>query len=517
MQLGGACNCRCTFCEADPRPEVTPEAVRARAEATRPAVLVLTGPGEPLMRRDLAELVHAARRGTASAVALVTNGRALAYPRAAGAVASLEPSHVIVSLLSAYASVHDALTRTDGSHAQTLDGLAHLAALVRDRRTSLVVRTVPHDGLEDGVDDLVSLARARGAAHVWVDGEWPHERGQGVLVGPEVERILLQVPHEERSREGSAEARMHPEERAVSLVVRTGCRNACSFCTTRIIQEKSRAPWVLDDLTQFHASLEEGASRGFDSLRFVAVEPLEHPDLPDLVARARDLGYTRIEAWTSARSLADPGHAEELASRGLTAVCALLLGSSAEVHDAAARAPGSFDETMAGLRRARELLEVSTHVVLVRQNLDDLERIVDMARSMGLGEPDWVVVPAPSSEDREIYRSFAPGWTHLARTAAGLAPDVMRKVIERGLLWQVPPCVLERTEGIDPDWIRSLVPPPPEQVSEGSKDQPGAALKMRSPCPLEKRCAAADRCPGLYTIHVDVFGTHELLPFEVDT
>ena len=111
VPVAGDCNCRCEECPIVPAPPVTADQVRARAEAERPAVLVLTGPGEPTLHRDLPRLLHAARRGGAGDVALVTNGRALAYPRTAARIAGLRPAAVAVTLRHPDAATHDGLVR----------------------------------------------------------------------------------------------------------------------------------------------------------------------------------------------------------------------------------------------------------------------------------------------------------------------------------------------------------------------------------------------------------------------
>ena len=494
LPVGGSCNSRCEVCPGLGADPVTADEVRAAAAERVPAVLVLTGPGEPLLRRDLEELVHAARRGSASNVALVTNGRALAYPQLAGAVASLGFSHVIVTLLSPEAGTHDRLTRVPGSCEQTLSGISNLVRLARERGTRVLVRTVDRPGLADEVEALARLARERGAGRLWVDAA-----GR-----PGVEELLLEAPHESRSSQGRVPARFHDDEGAVSLVVRTGCRNACSFCTTRLIQEQARAGWCLDDLSAFHEALEEGSSRGLNTLRFVAVEPLEHPDIADLVRQARQLGYSSIEAWTSARALADPALARTLAAAGLTAIDVVLMGSSARVHDEVARAAGAFEETMAGIENARGLLDARCHVVLVRQNLEDLAGIVRMARSLGLGDPTHVLLPSPSTDDERGYAAFAARMSDVASGAARLEPGA-----RRGLLRQIPPCILERTPGLDPPRRSS---PRREEIREGRIEDPGTGPKLRSPCPSRDRCAAGDRCPGYHDLYARVFGTDEIVP-----
>jgi hypothetical protein len=368
--------------------------------------------------------------------------------------------------------------------------------------------------MDRSLEDLALLARRIGAHRLWVDGGvGPDVEVDGMMIsmGRGVERYLLEAPHETRTRTGRVKARMHPGEGAVSLVVRTGCRNACTFCTTRIIQEAGNAAWPLDDLESFHAELEEGMANGLDTLRFVAVEPLEHPDVDALVSLARGMGYVRVEAWTSARALADPAWAARLAEAGLTAIEVPLFGSSPGVHDVVAGDPWSFAETMRGIDNALSRFRVSWHLVVTRQNLGDMGGVVRLAGSLGLGEPSSVLVPSPSSTDPALFEAFSARMGDIAREVA-LLGETGRMLLVRGLGTQIPPCVLESTPGIDVGLVRSLPVPVRDWVREGSLDEPGAALKLRSPCPFEAECGAARRCAGLHAIYVTVHGTAELVP-----
>ena len=519
LPVGGDCNCRCDRCTFVRLPPMHPEQARLMMEGPRPGCVVLQGPGEPPLRDDLERLVHAVRRGGAGQVSLVTNGRVLAYPRRAEALASLDLGLIAVTIRHPSSDEHDRLTRAPGSYEQTLAGLRNLARALQGRRTDLVVRAPIHEAVRGRVAALALLARSAGADAVWFDGDEDPvladevaavaRQGHPVRWRGAIESLLLPETVPARSSEGDVPARFH--DGVVSLVVRTGCANACLFCTTRIIQEAGRAPWSLSDLTGFHDALEQGRQQGLTTLRLVAVEPLEHPDIPRLLQRAQDLGFTRIEAWTSGRALLDEPWADRLAQAGLTHIDVPLFGPDAAVHDAVADVPGSFDETMVGLGHALTRFEVVWHLVLTKQNLGALAATVDMARERGLGELVSVLLPSPSSHDPGPYEAFAPRFTDIIRALAALPPDLAARLLERGLAQAVPPCVVEDEPGLA-GVLTGITPPRPQTLEEVGDDQPGAEDKLRTTCPLIARCAAANRCPGLHTVYLDLFGTDELTP-----
>jgi MoaA/NifB/PqqE/SkfB family radical SAM enzyme len=506
LPVGGPCNSRCDGCEPEPCPPLTPDAVRAVVAAARPAVVVLTGPGEPTLRRDLAELVHAARQGGAARVALVTNGRMLAYPGAASTVAGLRLDAVAVTLLDPDPAVHDRIARVEGAFVQTLAGARNLA---RAGGIGWLLARTPSTLDAPARSRLARTAGEVGLQALWLDGPARGEPGPASLSVVDRAGFLRQLsraPPPARTHEGAVPIREHPGEGAVSLVVRTGCRNACVFCTTRLIQEHNRAPWPLEELTAFHEPLAEARERGYRSLRLVAVEPLEHPDIVAFIDRARTLGYRRIEAWTSGRALADQELLIQLADAGLTHVDVPLLGGSAVVHDRVAGAAGSFEETVSGLRAAAGRLAIRFHLVVVRQNLDDLAGMLALGRSLGLGEPASVLIPAPSLDDPEHYRAFA--FSHPAAAAAlhALGRSAREVLSSRGFVAQLPPCVL----GAEQELPRTAAQP--VGIRDGKLDEPGAAAKLRVPCSLARGCAAADRCPGHHRAYEAGLGVDALAP-----
>jgi len=522
LPVGGDCNCRCEGCPFVKVPPMHREQARLMIENLRPSALVLHGPGEPTLRDDLGPLFEAVRRGGAGSVALVTNGRTLAYPQRAARIADLRPSLVAVTVHHPRREVHDRLTRAPGSHEQTLAGLHNLARSLAGSPTRLVVRTVIRPELYEHLPELARLARRAGASDLWFDGDEDGSLSLRVasLEGAAVrlrwrgaiEALLLEIAPTTtpRTREGAAAPRFHPDERAVSLVVRTGCRNACSFCTTRIVTEHNRASWPLDDLGGFIPALEEGRDRGFDRLRLVAVEPLEHPDLSLLLRRARELGYRRIEAWTSGRALADEAWADELRSAGLTHLDIPLFGPDEATHDEVAGVPGAFAETAHGIARALQRFDVRWHLVLVRQNLSRIRETLERAAEMGLGEPAAVLIPSPSLENPDHYQRFAPRYREVADALAGLPRDLSKLLLHRGIGHQLPPCVLGASLGDSA--LHDLPAPPRSQLREAGEGEPGAAEKIAGRCPRADECGLAGRCPGVHALHLQVFGDAEVNP-----
>jgi len=523
LPVGGDCNCRCEACEFVRLPPADPEQSRLMLESLRPPAAMLHGPGEPTLHPDLAALVRAIRRAGVARIGVVTNGRALAYPDRVAALAALRLRLIAVTLWDPDASEHDRLVRAEGAASQSLAGLTRLARALRGTETVVAARIMIRPELRGKVAALARLAMGAGATELWFDGPEDEELatearaliadGLSVRWRAAVEGLLGAENLGSRTTDGAVPVRFHPDMEATSVVIRTGCRNACTFCTTRIIQESNAAAWQLDDLDGFIEGLQQGREQGFHRLRMVAIEPLEHPDLAGFVRRARDMGYDEIEAWTSARALADVSWADQLRDAGLTHLDVPLYGHTAELHDDIAGVRWSFDETVVGLENARTRFDVRWHLILVRQNLAHIADIVAFTESRGLGRPAAVLVPAPSTEDREPYEAFVPRLSDIAGELAKLPGDLGTDLIQRGLGHHLPPCVLHGLVGPDDEAAMPVIRDPIRYASEG---EPGADEKRTAPCPLEDMCAAASRCGGVHPMYLAVFGPGELQPFGAD-
>ena len=523
LPVGGECNCRCEDCAFVRLPPADPEQSRLMLEALRPPAVMLHGPGEPTLHPDLAGLVHAVRRAGVARIGVVTNGRALAYPDRAASLAALRLRVIAVTLRDPDAAEHDRLVRAEGAASQSLTGLTRLARVLEGSETVLAARIMIRPQLRGKVASLARLAVGAGATELWFDGPEDEdlatearalvEDGVSVRWRAAVESLLGAEHLGSRTTDGAVPVRFHPDDEAVSVVIRTGCRNACSFCTTRIIQEANAAAWPLDDLDGFLDGLRQGRDQGLHRLRMVAIEPLEHPDLTDFVRRARDMGYDEIEAWTSARALSDASWADELRDAGLTHLDVPLFGHDADLHDGIAGVRWSFDETLAGLDNAMSRFDVRWHLILVRQNLGHIADIVALAESKGLGRPAQVLVPSPSTEDHEPYEAFVPRLSALARELASLPGDLGAFLVRLGLGNHLPPCVLYEQGGpVAAVAVRFTQDP----IRYAGKGEPGADAKRKAPCPLEDMCAASARCHGVHPMYLALFGPSELKPFGAD-
>ena len=159
------------------------------------------------------------------------------------------------------------------------------------------------------------------------------------------------------------------------------CANRCVFCATG---DRISAALGWDKID---AILREHRAAGTDQLDIDGGEPTLHPQLADAVALARELGYRSINVTSNGRMLRDPAVAQRLLDSGITHLLISLHGATADVHDAATDAPGSYEQTVAGIDTVMALrpahVDTGMNVTIVRCNVDHLLPLAELAITKG--------------------------------------------------------------------------------------------------------------------------------------
>ncbi len=172
------------------------------------------------------------------------------------------------------------------------------------------------------------------------------------------------------------------------LKVGFACNNRCWFCAQGEKRERTRAIPM--------ARLVDGMRRAHRPGRGIVLtggEPTLHRDILAIVAAAREIGYREIQLQTNGRTLAYPELLDRLLRAGVTEISPALHGPDASVHDGLTRSPGSFDQTLAGIRNALGSgVGVVTNTVVVRPNLRHLSSIIKLLADQGVTHAQLAMV-----------------------------------------------------------------------------------------------------------------------------
>ncbi|MEZ4297700.1 MAG: radical SAM protein [Polyangiaceae bacterium] len=164
------------------------------------------------------------------------------------------------------------------------------------------------------------------------------------------------------------------------LALSFACNNACVFCAQGELRRTAEPVDTAAAIESAAASVQPG-----ETLALVGGEPTLDDRLPDFLRALDAAGAGRVLVQTNARRLAYRSYTKAL--REATPRLALdvsLTGSTEAMHDYHTGTPGSFKQTVLGLRNARaEKIPASVSVVITRSNFRHLIEIVRLCHTLG--------------------------------------------------------------------------------------------------------------------------------------
>lgn len=272
------------------------------------------------------------------------------------------------------------------------------------------------------------------------------------------------------------------------------CTNRCVFCAQG--EQRSRA--ADPGSSHVEEALRRLAETGARAVALVGGEPTLHAELPSWIERARQAGFEQIVVQTNGRRLAYSAYARELAAAGVTSVEISTAGPRADIHDFHTRVPGSFRQTLRGMRSARSAgLRVSATLVITRSNFRHLGEHVALAAQQG-AHALLLSLAVPRGSAQSSFARVVPrieAVTHEIRPATELANQLGLPLFARGL----PACSMPE-----------LVPMPLELLGPRWTELPHV---QGPPC---RACAWQSWCAGLEAAYADRYGFDELDPVAED-
>jgi radical SAM protein with 4Fe4S-binding SPASM domain len=165
----------------------------------------------------------------------------------------------------------------------------------------------------------------------------------------------------------------------MDLALTFRCQNNCVHCYAggpHETPELSTEDWkrVMDKLHEI----------GVFIFTFTGGEPTLREDLPELLAYAQRLGIV-TGLITNGRRLKDESYVKLLVGAGLDFVQITLESHVPEVHDEITRVPGSWEETVEGIRRiVPTTIYVTTNTTLNRKNADHFLDTIQFIHDLGV-------------------------------------------------------------------------------------------------------------------------------------
>jgi pyruvate-formate lyase-activating enzyme len=181
----------------------------------------------------------------------------------------------------------------------------------------------------------------------------------------------------------------------------TACNSRCLFCLDSDTPRNVFLP-----VEEVEGELRRGFEElGADKVILSGGEATLHPKFVHFIEYAKQLGYDRVQTVTNGFRLADKDFMRACLDAGLGEITFSLHGHTEALHDHMTQTEGAFRNLLKGLMRAlrdgRPIVNID--VVINKQNVAVLDKIVELGLSLGVREYDLLhVIPqAAAFENRD--------------------------------------------------------------------------------------------------------------------
>jgi MoaA/NifB/PqqE/SkfB family radical SAM enzyme len=186
--------------------------------------------------------------------------------------------------------------------------------------------------------------------------------------------------------------------------IKTGfiCNNNCRFCA-----QAHKKPFGNRTTNDIKKNLLNARKR-CASVVITGGEPTIRPDFLDLVRCAKKLGYRIIQIQTNGRMFSSINFCKRTINAGANEFSPALHGYCAEQHDFLTRTPGSFLQTINGIKNLKKLKQkVITNTVVSKPNYRDLPKIARLLVNLRVDQFQFAFVH-PIGNAEKYFNSIVP-------------------------------------------------------------------------------------------------------------
>jgi MoaA/NifB/PqqE/SkfB family radical SAM enzyme len=298
----------------------------------------------------------------------------------------------------------------------------------------------------------------------------------------------------------------------LDINVGDGCNLSCTFCT----DVDSRGRDLFRPTSFWLEELARAREEGKAGLLISGNEPTLRPDIPEIVAAARRLGFVEVELSTAGVRLADRGYLAELLGAGVNVLAVSIHGSNAETDGRQTGRPDFFEPRRRGFghfldlvgdRRAQDARGVylKTITIFTRDNLSDLPALVSF---LDRHEASYILLHYPwvKGAAEHNFDEVVPDYAAVMNALEPLRPRLQQTSGALALA-NLPPCVVPDL-AIGRTSRKDIVRPSAKQDG-----QAGPFLRVVSTMDPTltygkccQACALRERCRGVPQRYLERFG-----------
>jgi MoaA/NifB/PqqE/SkfB family radical SAM enzyme len=281
------------------------------------------------------------------------------------------------------------------------------------------------------------------------------------------------------------------------------CNNRCLFC----VQGDKRQHYRPRPLAQIERDLLQGLQRGSVGLVLTGGEPTLQKTFLAVIRLARKLGYADVQVQTNGRSFSYEAFCRAAIGAGATEFSPALHGSTAEIHDRLTCAPGSFAQTVAGIRTLVGLGQlVVTNTVITSENYRDLPALAELLVSLRVKQYQFAFVHMVGSAEANKTWLVPHKSEVMPFVAAGL--EVGKRAGVRCMTEAIPFCLL----GAYADYAAERIIPETMVFDADTTIEDYGAYRRsegKSKAPTCASCRWFAQCEGPWREYPELFGWDE--------
>lgn len=286
------------------------------------------------------------------------------------------------------------------------------------------------------------------------------------------------------------------------------CNNSCVFC-----HEKRNSFLPGKNTEDIFREIKIAKKRNKKELHLMGGEPTIRPDIFDIIAYARNIGFKYVRMTTNGRMFCYPSFAKKIIDAGLSSAIISVHGHSAEVHDQLTGGAGSFCQLSDGIINLRKLgfNGIGTNTTITSANLRNLPDIAKFLLKNKIENATFIYVISPTDK---MFRELTP--------LVGQAGNFIIKTLEmgrkKGYAWHLlnPPMGCYFSKNFDL-WVR-YGDSKNEELFGSTKTARMifrvSKKKVIDYAKIEKcsSCVINKKCLGVWKSYLKSYGAREIRP-----
>ncbi|MDP1845159.1 MAG: radical SAM protein [Candidatus Moranbacteria bacterium] len=289
----------------------------------------------------------------------------------------------------------------------------------------------------------------------------------------------------------------------------TKCDLRCIFCFRTLRPKKNEEHHP--GLEKIKRNLAE-ARKFFSAGKLIVTgdEPLNCPDLVELVGYAKKLGFREIALSSTGFGLVDEKKVKELIGAGVRSFRLPIYGHNAKLHDSITGRKGSFSRLIKAVKILKDYpgVEIEMRTLLLKKNYSFVLEIHDyVTRNLGVGKLSFRKL-LPRSSDLADYARNCPRYSEIKKAFSGakLAP---------GARIELPFCLLpaDRRRDLFDNSIKMVrISAAGIKVNDfGDQETKPAGFSKCEKC---EKCELDSYCQGVPEAYLNLYGDSEFTPIK---